>query len=233
MFFVNNKGQVQGILVDQWRLWQAKTGISVELTATDWKDALRDMKAGKYDVIDAVFKTEERQTWLDFGKPHARIEVAAYFDKAISAITTVDSLRGFAVAVKEGDAAVDLLRGHRVDNLVPFKGYEAIIQAAKDHKINVFVVDSPPALYFLHKYGLQNNFKVSLPINVGEFHRAVRKGNTALLREIEAGFALFTPDELAGIEKKWYGAPLPNGVSSTSLLIGGGSLGLVLLLLFL
>jgi PAS domain S-box-containing protein len=231
--FVNNKGQVQGILVDQWRLWQAKTGISVELTATDWKDALRDMKAGKYDVIDAVFKTEERQTWLDFGKPHARIEVAAYFDKAISAITTVDSLRGFAVAVKEGDAAVDLLRGHRVDNLVPFKGYEAIIQAAKDHKINVFVVDSPPALYFLHKYGLQNNFKVSLPINVGEFHRAVRKGNTALLREIEAGFALFTPDELAGIEKKWYGAPLPNGVSSTSLLIGGGSLGLVLLLLFL
>jgi ABC-type amino acid transport substrate-binding protein len=149
--FVNNKGQVQGILVDQWRLWQAKTGISVELTATDWKDALRDMKAGKYDVIDAVFKTEERQTWLDFGKPHARIEVAAYFDKAISAITTVDSLRGFAVAVKEGDAAVDLLRGHRVDNLVPFKGYEAIIQAAKDHKINVFVVDSPPALYFLHK----------------------------------------------------------------------------------
>ena len=98
--FVNNDGQIQGILADQWRLWQKKTGIRVELIATDWKDALRDMKAGKYDVIDTAFETEERKTWLEFGKPHARIEVAAYFDKAISAITSVDSLQGFVVAVK-------------------------------------------------------------------------------------------------------------------------------------
>ena len=231
--FVNSEGQVQGILVDQWRLWQEKTGIEVEITAADWKDALGEMKAGKYDVIDTLFETEERKTWLDFGKPHTRIEVAAYFDKAISAITTADSLRGFVVAVKEGDAAIDLLRSRGVDNLVLFKGYEAIIQAAKEHKVNVFVVDTPPALYFLHKYGLQHNFKASPPINVGEFHRAVRKGNTALLREIEAGFALLTPGERADIEKKWYGAPLLSGVAGTHLLVGGSGLGLVLLLLFL
>ncbi len=146
--FLNNQGQVQGILADQWRLWQEKTGIQVEITAIDWKDALRDMKAGKYDVIDTAFETEERKTWLDFGKPHARIEVAAYFDKAISAITTADSLRGFVIGVKEGDAAIDLLHSHGVDNLVPFKGYEAVIQAAKEHKVNVFVVDTPPHFIF-------------------------------------------------------------------------------------
>jgi PAS domain S-box-containing protein len=231
--FVNSEGQVQGILADQWRLWQEKTGIQVEITATDWKEALRDMKAGKYDVIDTAFETEERKTWLDFGKPHARIEVAAYFDKAISAITNADSLQGFVVAVKEGDAAIDLLRSRGVDNLVFFKGYEAIVQAAKEHKVNVFVVDTPPALYFLYKYGLQHDFKVSPPINVGEFHRAVSKGNTALLQEIETGFALLSPGELASIEKKWYGAPLLNEVSGAHFLVGGSGLGLVLLLLFL
>ncbi len=231
--FVNNQGQVQGILADQWRLWQEKTGIQVEITAIDWKDALRDMKAGKYDVIDTAFETEERKTWLDFGKPHARIEVAAYFDKAISAITTADSLRGFVIGVKEGDAAIDLLHSHGVDNLVPFKGYEAVIQAAKDHKVNVFVVDTPPALYFLHKYELYDDFKASPPLNVGEFHRAVRKGNKALLQEIEAGFALLTPGELASIEKKWYGSPLFSGVSKVHLLVGSCGLGLLLLLLFL
>lgn len=230
--FVDDKGQVLGILADQWRLWQEKTGIQVEITATDWKDALRDMKAGKYDVIDTAFETDERKTWLDFGKPHARIEVVAYFDKAISAITDADSLRGFVVAVKEGDAAIDLLKSHGVDNLVMFKGYEAVIQAAKEHKVNVFVVDAPPALYFLYKYGLQNDFKVSPPINVGEFHRAVRKGNTALLEEIEAGFALITPGELASIEKKWYGVPLLNGAGTIHLLVGGSVLGLIVLLLF-
>jgi two-component system, cell cycle sensor histidine kinase and response regulator CckA len=231
--FVDSEGQVQGILVDQWRLWQEKTGIRVEITAADWKDALAEMKAGKYDVIDTVFETEERKTWLDFSKPHARIEVAAYFDKDISAVTTADSLQGFAVAVKEGDAAIDLLRSRGVDNLVLFKGYEAIIQAARELKVNVFVVDTPPALYFLHKYGLQHNFKVSPPINVGEFHRAVRKGNSALLQEIEAGFALLTPGERERIEKKWYGAPLFHGIAGTHLLAGGGGLGLVVLLLFL
>ena len=231
--FVDNEGQIRGILADQWRLWQEKTGIRVELTATDWKDALRDMKAGKYDVIDTAFETEERKTWLDFGKPHARIEVAAYFDKAISAITSADSLQGFVVGVKEGDAAIDLLKSHGVNNLVYFQGYEAVIQAAKEHKVNVFVVDTPPALYFLHKYGLYRDFKASPPLNVGEFHRAVRKGDTALLREIETGFALLSPGELASIEKKWYGAPILNGMSRSTFLIGGSSLGLVLLLLFL
>jgi len=231
--FVNSEGQVQGILADQWRLWQEKTGIRVEIVAADWTEALRDMKAGKYDVVDTAFKTEERKTWLDFGKPHARIEVAAYFDKAISAVTTADSLRGFAVAVKEGDAAIDLLRSRGVDNLVLFKSYEAIVQAARDHKVNVFVVDTPPALYFLYKYGLQLDFKASPPLNVGEFHRAVAKGNSALLREIEAGFALITPGELAAIEKKWYGAPLLSGVSGAQLLAGVGGLGLIVLLLFL
>ncbi|MGE4561162.1 MAG: transporter substrate-binding domain-containing protein, partial [Desulfobulbus sp.] len=231
--FVNGKGDVQGILADQWRLWQKKTGISVEITATDWNDALGAMQSGRYDVIDTIFETEQRKTWLDFGKPYTRIEVAAYFDKAISAITSLDSLRGFVVAVKEGDAIVDLLRSHGVDNLIFFKGYGAVVQAAKDRKVNVFVVDTPPALYFLYKYGLQNDFKRSQPIHVGAFHRAVRKGNTALLREIEAGFSLLTPGELEKIEKKWYGAPLLKGVSQTGVLISGGSLGLIVLLLFL
>ncbi|MGD9948181.1 MAG: transporter substrate-binding domain-containing protein [Desulfobulbus sp.] len=230
--FVNNGGEVQGILADQWRLWQEKTGIQVEITATDWKAALLDMKAGKYDVIDTAFETEERKTWLDFGKPHTRIEVAAYFDKEISAINTIDSLRGFVVAAKEGDANVNLLRSHGVDNLVFFKRYEDVVLAAKERKINVFVADAPPALYFLYKYGLQNDFKRSQPIQVGEFHRAVKKGNLALLREIETGFALLTPGELAGIEKKWLGSSLRTRVSRTEILIGGGCLGLVLLLFF-
>ena len=230
--FTNNNGEIQGILVDQWRLWQEKTGMHVEITATDWKDALGDMKAGKYDVIDTLFKTDEREIWLDFSKPHSRIEVAAYFDKAISGITNVNSLRGFVVAVKEGDASVEFLRSHGVDNLMFFKGYEDVIQAAKALKVNVFVIDTPPALYFLYKYGLQNNFRASPPLYFGEFHRAVKKGDTALLQEIEAGFSQLTPADLARIEKKWHGAPLLKKVSITEILIGAGGIGVILLLSF-
>ena len=228
--FIDKEKQPQGILVDQWRLWQEKTGIQVKITSVDWKDALRDMKTGEYDVIDTAFKTDERKTWLDFGGPHTSIEVAAYFDKGISAITTADSLQGFAVAVKEGDAAVNMLLGRGVKDLIFFKGYEDIVQAAKEHKVNVFVIDTPPALYFLHKYNLQNNFKASPPLHVGQFHRAVKKGNVAMLRKIEEGFALISPDEFTNIEKKWLGSSLFQKVSRNEILMAGGAIGLFFLL---
>ena len=230
--FLDNNGVIQGILADQWRLWQEKTGVRVELQAMDWKDALKGMKAGDFDVIDTAFITRDRLDWLDFGKPYARIEVSAFFNNELSGITDINSLRGFVVAVKEGDAAVDLLQSHGVDKLVFFKSYEAIIRAAKEHKVNVFVVDKPPALYFLYKYGIRKQYNVSLPFNVGEFHRAVRKGNTALLKEIESGFARISPEEAERIEKKWHGAPLLGRVSLHYLLVGTGISFFVILGLF-
>ena len=82
--FMDSEGTLQGILVDQWQLWQKKTGIRVEIKAMDWGSALKRMKAGEFDVIDTTFKTEERSGWLDFGKPYARIEVHAFFNNEIN-----------------------------------------------------------------------------------------------------------------------------------------------------
>ena len=230
--FQGQDGLVQGILVDQWRLWQQKTGIQVEILAMDWGTALKRMKAGEFDVIDTTFKTEDRLAWLDFGSPYARIEVPAFFKNQISGISDIDSLKGFVVAVKEGDAAIEPLRRHGVENLVYFKGYEEIVLAAKEHKVNVFVIDKPPALYFLYKYGIEQQFNESTPFSVGEFHRAVKKGNSLLLQQIESGFARISPEELQQIDKKWYGAPVVSSQFTGYLLIGSGFLWIFLLLLF-
>ncbi|MGE4403777.1 MAG: PAS domain S-box protein [Desulfobulbus sp.] len=113
-----------------------------------------------------------------------------------------------------------------------FKGYEEIIQAAKEHKVNVFVIDKPPALYFLYKYGIQGQYNASLPFNVGEFHRAVKKGDTSLLKEIESGFAQISLQEINKIEEKWYGAPILSLLSIKYLLVGTGILCFVTLSLF-
>ncbi|MDK9706657.1 MAG: PAS domain S-box protein [Desulforhopalus sp.] len=228
----DSDGKLQGILVDQWRLWQKKTGVAVDISAMDWDTALKRMKAGEFDVIDTTFKTEERLGWLDFGKPYADIEVSAFFNNEISGITDEKSLKGFVVAVKEGDAAVDRLQQHGIDNLVLFKSYEAIIQAAREHKVNVFVIDKPPALYFLYKYGMEKQFNESSPFPAGQFHRAVLKGNSDLLHQVESGFDLISSGELQDIAKKWYGAPLISQPSLHALLAGVGVLGLLLVFFF-
>jgi PAS domain S-box-containing protein len=230
--FLDNDGMPQGILVDQWRLWQKKTGIRVEIQAMNWSSAINGMKAGAFDAIDTIFKTRDRSGWLDFSTPYARIEVPAFFRNDIKGISDIQSLDGFVVAVKEGDAAIGFLRRHGIENLMLFKGYESIIRAAKEHKVNVFVIDKPPAIYFLYKYGIYRHYNASPPLAVGEFHRAVNKGNTALLQEIEAGFAQLSAAELKQIDKKWQGSPIISSESTKYFLVGTGVLCLLVLGLF-
>jgi PAS domain S-box-containing protein len=206
--FTDNDGQLQGILVDEWRLWEKAAGIKAEIQGMDWAEAQRRMKAGEFDVIDTIFKTDERAGYLDFSKPYARIEVPIFFRKDISGITDLESVKGFPVATKAGDATVDSLKQKGITTLVLFSNYQAVIEAAKQHKVNVFVVDAPPAHYFLNKLGIQNEFRQSAPVNVGEFHRAVRKGDLALLKEVEGGFASLKPADLTRIEEKWYGTAI-------------------------
>lgn len=230
--FQDSTGKLQGILIDQWRLWEQKNGIPVTVSALDWNQALRGMKAGEFDVIDTIFKTEERSQWLDFSEPYARLEVPIFFHKEISGISDAASLKGFAVAVKAGDAAIDLLKHSGVENLLLFNSYEAVILAAKEHKATVFVVDKPPALYFLHKFGIEDYFKQSTPLNVGEFHRAVRKGNLELLNIVVDGFRRISPGELKKIETRWHGSPLGVNFPTVPFLAGFGGLCLLVLALF-
>ncbi len=204
--FLDAEGMVQGILPDQWRLWEKKTGVRVEIHAMDWDEAQRRMRAGEYDVIDTIFHTKARARLYDYLPPYQEIEVPIYFDREIAGITGAASLKGFAVGVKAGDAAIDVLKRHGVESLVLYNSYEAIAQAARDRKITVFVVDAPPARYFLHKLGIHDRFRQSEPLYVGEFHRAVRKGDAATLGLVRSGFKAITPQEHQAIERKWYGS---------------------------
>ncbi len=225
-------GKLEGILVDQWALWEKKTGIHAELHAMDWGEALRRMRAGEFDVIDTIFKTDARTAYFDFTEAYARIEVPIFFGRELSGITDIESLRGFPVGVKAGDAAQDLLLERGITTLVPFRNYESIVTAAEQHRINVFVIDKPPALYFLSKLGLRDEFRQSAPISFGEFHRAVRKGDAALLRIVENGFAAITPAELRGIDDKWFGTAVGSNGRYLTLLVyaAGGAAVLVLIL---
>ena len=206
--FRDPTGKLQGILIDQWELWSRKTGRSIQLTAMDWDKAQAAMKNGEFDIIDTLFVNEERHQIYDFSRPYATIDVAIFFSRNVSGIEGLNTLKGFKVGVKSGDDAMNLLFLNNIHNAVFFDSYEAMIQAAKQKELVVFVMDKPPALYFLNKLGLQEEFNVSPPINSGQFHRAVKKGNAELLTAIEAGFAKISHAEYEAIEKRWFGEKL-------------------------
>ncbi len=203
--YLGEGGNARGILVDQWALWEKKTGVKVELSAIHWEDALDGMKNGDYDVIDTIFYTRERAEIYDFTDAYARIDVPIFFHNNISGIAGLDDLTGFRVAVKTGDADAEFLENAGVRDLVYYDSYEEIIQAAKRGDENIFVVDQPPGLYFIYKYGLQSQFNYTEPLFSGEFHRAVKKGDTAVLNLVESGFASISKSEYQAIENRWLG----------------------------
>jgi PAS domain S-box-containing protein len=203
--FHSDEGGLQGILIDQWQAWEKKTGIKAEIHAMDWGEALRRMRAGEFDVIDCIVETAERRDYFDFTPAYATIEASIYFRDDISGITDLASLKGFPVGVKTGDQHIDQLKANGVTTVILFQNNNEIIEAAKQHKINVFVADDPSALYLLNKTSIEEEFRHSAPIFRDELRRAVRKGDAALLRTVSEGFAAIGPGELKQIDEKWFG----------------------------
>ncbi len=207
--FRASDGTLQGIVVDLWKAWEKSTGISVELQALSWAQAQQSFNQGKADVLDTVFITEERKNIYSFTEPYARIEVPIFTHKTISGIANVDGLRGFKVAVKEGDAAITELTRAGITDLATYESYEAIVEAAARGDIKIFCIDAPPAFYYLNRRGIEADFRLAFILNEGAFHRAVLKGNEDILKLVEDGFKRLSPSALSAIERTWLGSSIP------------------------
>jgi PAS domain S-box-containing protein len=212
--FRDAQGQFQGILKDTWALWEARTGVTVNLQAIDWALAQQSIQNGQADVIDTLFFTPERQRHFDFTKPYAILEVPIFFHRSLSGIVNADSLKGFTVGVKAGDACIDVMRQRGIDTLKSYASYSALIAAAETGDIRVFCMDKPPAVYLLNQRGIERDFRQSLALYSGQFHRAVRKGDVATLALLENGFARITKDQYQAIEQKWRGVPIEGHIES-------------------
>jgi PAS domain S-box-containing protein len=204
-------GQPQGFLVDQWRAWERKTGVPVQIVALDWDVALKEMQRGRFDVIESIVETPKRKQLYDFLPAYSTVRGSIYFRKDIAGIKDLESLRGFPVGVQAGDQHVDALLRSGVTNLVRFQSNENIIAAAMQRKINVFVLDDPSAHFLLNRLGVTSEFRQTAPVFKDALRRAVRKGDAASFRLVSAGFDMVGSEELERIQRKWVGNPIYDG----------------------
>ncbi len=212
--FRDEKGVHQGILKDLWTLWSNRTGVPVDLQATDWGLARKRMEEGQADVIDTIFRSPARERVMAFSPPYATIDVPIWFNADLGGITGPNSLRGFTVGIKDGDYCGDWLTEHGVTGLQRFPSFEALIDAAARRDTLVFCVDDPPARHFMTKRGIQDRFRYTEPLYTGQFHWAVRKESTALFTLVRDGFARIAPEERRAIEDRWFGRRISGVVNS-------------------
>jgi len=206
--FRDADGNLTGYLVDVWKLWQRKTGVPVTLYGTSLTHAKETLLNGQADVLDPIFETTERDQVMDFGPAYAKIPVMIYTDADIGGITSVPALRGFRVGTRAGSACAAALAAQGVTNQQLYPDDETIIRAASLRQVRVFCMDAPPAEYLLYRDHLDQRFKQAFEMYVGEFHRAVRKGDHTTLTLVERGFAGISADEDTSLRDKWLGRNL-------------------------
>lgn len=229
--FRDEDGQLRGILVDNWRAWEKVTGVRIKLAAMDWAEAQRFMLEGKAQVIDTMFKTPEREEKLAFGPPYADIELSVLVHNSLAGIADVSSLKGFTVGVKRGGAVTAWLRQQGVDSLREFASDKEIVEAAVKREIWVMCLDVRTATHFLAKLDSPSMFQQAFVARTGQFHRAVRRGDDALLQLVEEGFAAIPTNTRLVIERRWSGLPLLDSDTLRTLLqLLAGTSGLVFVL---
>ncbi|QNK02221.1 putative bifunctional diguanylate cyclase/phosphodiesterase [Dyella telluris] len=206
--FMGPDHQPRGYLVDEWKLWEQKTGVHVELIPTDWANAQHMLLDGKADVIEMLFRTPEREVHYDFSEAYAKVSVGIYVDSSISGIDDIDALRGFEVGVERGDACTEHLRLHGINAIKLYRGYTEMIDAVRDRDVRILCMDDYPANYYLYKNGSSVKFTRAFEFYSGDFHRGVRKGDLATLALVDRGMKLITSDEREALRRKWMGRPV-------------------------
>ena len=206
LLFRDSSGELQGMVKEIWALWEARTGVKVNLIASDWGTIYRGMLAGNGDVIDMVRATEERKEFLDFSEPNTVLSMMLYFHQSITAIVDAKTSKGFLVGVIEAGDCSGKLRVAGSDNFKQYLTFEALVTAASRDEVRVFCAYEQQANYFLNRLGRAREFRHSPPLYSAEGHWAVHKGDQAMYKLIADGFTRITPAERADITTKWMGA---------------------------
>ncbi|MBS1158568.1 MAG: domain S-box [Proteobacteria bacterium] len=230
--FRDNDGELKGYLLDLWALWEKQTGIKVDLAASQWALAQQRFAEQRADVIDTIFKTPEREKQMDFSPPYADIPVAIFVHRSIQGIDAPKTLKGFVVGAKQGDACIDQLAAKGVSGIAVYASYQAMVAAAMAGELRLFCVDQPQGHFLLARAGVDKDFREAFTLYTGQVHRAVRKGNTALLATVNAGFAAIPEAEVEALRDKWMGRPLTTASYAGELIYALLAVGGLLLLLF-
>ncbi len=205
--FLDGSGKPQGYEADVWKLFEQRTGIRVELVLTDWGAAMQEMRDGRADAIDMLYRTPSRAQLFDFSEPYASLPVGIYVSRRLGGIHDAAALRGFPVGVQRGDACAERLQAEGVTDLRLFDNYQAILQAALRDELLIFCMDQYPADYNLYRNSALDRFPQAFVLFTEESHWAVRKGDTDTFRAIERGMALITPAEREELRKRWLERP--------------------------
>lgn len=206
---MSRNGEPQGMLVDFWKLWAEKTGSKIDFRPSDWAGTLDAVKSGEADVHIGLFKTPERSTWLEFGKPVFHAQSALYF-RVGDIPRGLDQMRGKRIGVVDGWFQEEfIMNNHPEVTPVVVEGLDALVFGLLKGTMDAILCETLTMDAELKALDMQGALVRHQDVVFSKsIHPAVLKKRRNLLDRIDDGFEEVDREDFAEVEKRWVSDPM-------------------------
>ena len=203
--FVNSDGVYVGIANDYLTLISKKTGLKFELIVDTWNHNLQKLKNREIDLLDAVYKSNKREKYMQFSKHYLEILDYFYIRDDLN-ITKLDDLNGKRVAIPKGYAHADTIRKEFPKiNIVTVATFSESVDAVLENRADMLFDTQIALSYKLQQDGIRNivPFKSYREHGLMKLYMASYKGNTTLISIINRALDTITKEEKRTIYNRW------------------------------
>ncbi|MCG8617441.1 MAG: transporter substrate-binding domain-containing protein [Desulfobacterales bacterium] len=208
--YINDNGETVGVLIDFWQLWAEKNQASLKFLPGHLSESLNRIKTGEADLMIGLFKSEERDTFMDFSDALLEIHTNLYVREDLNVSSPADLTAATPVGVIKEDFVVSYLKANYPNIAVtPFAGSKEVIRNAVSGKIRAYALDFPNAVFSLAEHDSLTEFKNLSTLYKETLRAGVTKGNKDLLDRINTGLKSISKADVDALYNKWGILPQP------------------------
>ncbi len=215
---INLLGEPSGLLVDLWRNWSKKSGISITFVATHWRGTLAALQRGDADIHSGLFMDQEQARWMAFSDPLHELSSALFYRMADMAPESWAHLKDQGVGVVAGSfLESDLKRKHPEIRILAFQSATDALHALMAGKMRALFIEELVMEALKDRFALRGEVgSVHLEPSRHQLRAAVRKEQAHLLLAINQGMDRIPRQQRIAMENRWIRDPAKRIWSSPS-----------------
>ncbi len=184
----------KGVAVDLVNALAPYLSQEIEVVAMNWSEAQSLVVSGSADALIQINPTEERLKMYDFSDNLLESHFSIFTRSETIGLSDISSLRGKRVGVELKGLPIQIMEKDPDIIISPIPDFYEGFRQLHNGTLDAVVVDDRVGSYILSKNNIQGIKISGEPIATSYSSIAVRKGDTALLNEINQALKIIRND---------------------------------------
>jgi PAS domain S-box-containing protein len=206
--FVDINGNYNGLINDYFKVIAEISSLKFQVKTGDtWIELLEGLKNKKYDLLPAMSKTKERQSFIVFTRPYMKLQDFIYTRTDYKNLSSLSDLKGKKVAVTKGDQLANWLKENYPEIIIlPVKNLLEALNSVVAKKADAYIADSPSTSFAIRKNFIDNIKINTLLTDRDPFHvrMGIRKDYPLLVSIINKSLQSIPMQKKKKINDKWF-----------------------------